>query len=166
LLRELAARFPGWPPEKFVFWGDPSGDYRAQSDETTPFQMFRRAGITVRKAPTNDPVLRIEAVVAPLTRLVDGAPGLLVDPGCTYLKKGFAGGYCYRRLAIAGAERFTESPDKNKFSHVHDALQYALCGGGESRALLSTSDLKPVQVPHSFDVFARGREKKRRFGSF
>jgi hypothetical protein len=29
-----------------------------------------------------------------------------------------------------------DKPDKNQFSHVADALQYALLGGGEGRALV------------------------------
>jgi hypothetical protein len=28
-------------------------------------------------------------------------------------------------MAVAGTERFTDEPDKNQFSHPHDALQYA-----------------------------------------
>ena len=48
------------------------------------------------------------------------------------LRKGFAGGYHYRRLKVAGDERYHDEPNKNGFSHVHDALQYALSGGGET----------------------------------
>ena len=48
------------------------------------------------------------------------------------LRKGFAGGYHYRRLKVAGDERYHDEPNKNEFSHVHDALQYALSGGGET----------------------------------
>lgn len=159
--RETALAFPGIGMDRFTFYGDPAGDYRAQTDETTPFQIFRKAGITVRTAPTNDPALRIEAVSAPLNRLVDGQPGLLLDPSCTYLRKGFNGGYGYRRLLVAGAERYTDTPDKNMFSHIHDALQYALCGGGESRALTRSNDTKPVVAKSGFDVFSRVKQRPR-----
>jgi hypothetical protein len=59
----------------------------------------------------------------------------LVSPACKVLRKGFAGGYHYRRLKVAGDDRYQDQPNKNEFSHVHDALQYALSGGGEARAL-------------------------------
>ena len=39
-------------------------------------------------------------------------------------RKGFLGGYQYRRLQTS-TERYTAVPDKNSYSHPHDALQYA-----------------------------------------
>ncbi len=80
--------------------------------------------------------LRRAAVVSCLTRLVDGKPGLVVSPACRTLRTGFQGAYCYRRLRVTGDERYTDKPDKNKFSHPHDALQYLLSGAGEGRAVL------------------------------
>jgi hypothetical protein len=56
--------------------------------------------------------------------MTDGAPSVQLSPNCKTLRKGFNGAYKYRRLQIAGEERFTEKPDKNEFSHPHDALQY------------------------------------------
>ena len=35
-------------------------------------------------------------------RLVDGDPGLLLSPHCKVLRNGFAGGYHYRRVKVAG----------------------------------------------------------------
>jgi hypothetical protein len=116
--------------------GDPAGDNRAQTDETTPFQILRSEGVQARPAPTNDPVIRVEAVSSALRRLIDGAPGFIVSPSCRVLRKAMSGGYCYRRIQLSGAERFMDKPDKNQFSHVADALQYALLGGGEGRALV------------------------------
>ena len=55
--------------------------------------------------------------------MVDGETGILIDPKCNNLIRGFAGGYHYRRLQVSG-ERYDEKPNKNRFSHVHDALQY------------------------------------------
>ena len=132
LKQELANRFPG---HRVIVTGDPAGDYRAQTDETTPFQVLRSAGITARPAGTNDVSLRIGVVEQVLCRLVDRQPGLLIDPGAVTLIRGFEGGYHYRRLQVSGAERFENTPNKNKFSHVHDASQYMFLGGGESRAL-------------------------------
>ena len=51
-------------------------------------------------------------------------------------RAGFQGGYCYRRMRVTGDERYTDKPDKNRYSHVHDGLQYLLSGAGEGRKLL------------------------------
>lgn len=153
LRMEMAQRFPG---SQFVIYGDPAGDYRAQTDERTPFQILRQAGLKAYIAPTNDPSLRIEAVSNPLNRMVDGQPGFMIDQRCVNLIKGFRGGYQYRRLQVSGGGRYEDKPDKNKYSHVHDALQYALCGGGESRTLtVGRGDTRPVVARAMFDVFRR-----------
>ena len=148
----LASRFPGF---EIIVYGDPSGDYRVQTDEKTPISIVRKAGFTVRNAPTNDPALRIEAVTGVLTRLVDRAPAFLLDPSCVHLRKGFKGGYCYRRLQISG-ERFESKPDKQSpYSHVHDALQYMLCGGGESRQILGHGKAKAVNARRNINIMER-----------
>ena len=96
----------------------PSIDFRAQTDETTPFQILRAKGIPAHPAATNDFIKRREAVAGPLTRLVDGSPGLLVHPNCRVLRKAMAGGYSYKRVQAGGAAKFRDVPDKNGFSHV------------------------------------------------
>jgi hypothetical protein len=150
LLRRVMAELPG----EFMVFGDPAGDQRAQTDEDTPFRILKRAGIHAREAPSNDIALRIEAVNAPLTRLVDKHSGLLIDPRCTNLIKGFEGGYHYRRMQVSG-ERYEDTPNKNRFSHPHDALQYMMLGGGEGRKLLNSGDAKAVTRERKWDVFAR-----------
>lgn len=146
-----------------VYWGDPTGDNRVGTDESTPFKVLHKAGFQVRPTLTNDPALRIEAVTQPLTTLVDRHPALLVDPGCKHLIAGFEGGYHYKRLAVSGAERFEDRPDKNRFSHVHDALQYLMLGGGEGRAIVSGSEpAKVARAPHRFDVFAHAAASRKR----
>jgi hypothetical protein len=150
-------------------YGDPAGDYRAQTDERTPFQILRTAGIKAFPAGNNDVSLRLEAVSTALNRLIDGQSGFLVDNRCVNLLKGFRGGYQYRRLQVSGTDRYEEKPDKNKFSHIHDALQYALIGGGEGRALTNTGqNHRPVVARRDFDVFTRQplarRNSRVRFG--
>jgi hypothetical protein len=161
LRRDMNQHFPGG---NFQIWGDPAGDYRAQTDETTPFQVLRTAGIKARPAPTNDPSLRIDAVTSALTRMLEGKAGFLIDPSCVMLIRGFAGGYAYKRLQVSGGERYEDRPEKNKYSHPHDALQYALCGGGESRKLLlgDTSNVAPVNARKSFDVLGWRQTSRRR----
>lgn len=136
-------------------WGDPTGDSRAQTDERTPFMVLKQTGIMVRAATSNDPALRIEAVRAPLIRMVRGQPGLVVDPRCRNLIAGFEGGYHYARLNVSGPEKYAEKPEKNRFSHIHDACQYMMLGGGEGRLLTRGRPSRVTQAKREFDVFAR-----------
>jgi len=140
-------------PRNFVIFGDPAGDHRAQTDESTPFQILRGKNISARPAPSNDVSLRIESVNATLSRMIDGDSGILIDPKCNNLIKGFDGGYHYRRMQVSG-ERYDEKPNKNRFSHVHDALQYLLLGAGEGRNLtVGHNTSKPRVAKRNFNVF-------------
>jgi hypothetical protein len=117
-------------------WGDPAGEQRSQVDERTPFQVMQARDIPIRPAPTNDALIRREAVAGLLTRLVDGVPALLIHPRCRRLRKALAGGYCYRRIQIAGEERYRDVPDKSLHSHVAEALEYLLVGAGAGRTVV------------------------------
>jgi hypothetical protein len=129
----LLHKYPGFPTE---IYGDPSGDYRAQTDEKTPFQIAKAHGINALPAPSNDSVLRREALAVPLSRIIDGKPGLILSPRCTILRKGLAGGYCLKRVRIAGDERYHDKAVKNRYSHIVEALEYLLLGAGEGNAVL------------------------------
>ena len=151
LMKQSMAKYH---PRPFYIFGDPAGDHRVQTDENTPFQILRGKGITARPAPSNDVTLRLESVNATLTRMVDGESGILIDKSCINLIRGFAGGYHYRRLQVSG-ERYDERPNKNRFSHIHDALQYLLLGAGEGRSLtIGTKYSKPIIAKRNFDVFS------------
>jgi hypothetical protein len=140
-------------PRNFNIFGDPAGDHRAQTDESTPFQILKGRGITARPAPSNDVTLRLESVNVTLQRMIDGDSGILIDPKCNNIIKGFDGGYHYRRMQVSG-ERYEEKPNKNRFSHIHDALQYMLLGAGEGRALtIGAKTSKPRVANKNFNVF-------------
>ena len=111
---------------KLISDGDPAGNSRAQTDEDTCLDVLKRHGILTQSARTNNFIARRESVVWFLSRMIDGQPGFLLSPQCRTLRKGFNGGYRYRRLQVPGEERFTDEPDKNRFSHPMDGLQY-LC---------------------------------------
>lgn len=118
----LANEYPGFAVRVS---GDPAGTQRAQSDERTCYEVLKRSGFKAEPARTNNFTARREAVAHFLSRLVDGRPGFVLDPSCRMLRSGFNGGYAYRRLRIAGDEpRYVDEPEKSKFSHPHDALQY------------------------------------------
>ena len=133
------------PRNPLRVFGDPAGDFRSPNDETTPFQIVRTHGITAYPAPTNDPVIRVEAVANTLNRMIEGSPGFQVNPECKVLIKGFVHGYQYRRMRVSGEARYEDKPSKDRFSHPHDALQYLMLGAGEGRLALRGA-AKPAKV--------------------
>ena len=161
LRQEIATRFHNL---EVNIYGDPAGDFRAQTDESTPFQILRGAGLTAYPAPSNSVDLRLESVSSQLTKMADGKPAFMIDRRCQSLIKGFQGGYSYRRMQVSG-ERYDDKPEKNMFSHIHDALQYLMLGAGEGRQLISgQTPLKSFNARGSFDVFRKQNKKPRREG--
>ena len=83
----------------------------------------------------------------------------MLDNRCLNLKKGFNGGYYYRRLQTSG-NRYDEKPFKNRYSHVHDALQYMMMGAGEGKQLISGKSKKPTVVQtRGWNIFDRKKKK-------
>jgi hypothetical protein len=159
---ELATRFAA--AGEVIIYGDPAGDFRAQTDESTPFHILRGAGLRAFPTHSNSVDLRLEAVSSQLTKMVEGKPALLIDRRCPTLIKGFESGYAYKRMEVSG-ERYADKPDKNMFSHVHDAAQYLFLGAGEGRALMNSQ--KPAQTvvaKRDFDVFSKRSNTQRRQG--
>lgn len=158
LAQLLAERYRGLP---VIAWGDPSageGADRVAGEDDWLRMVGHAIGAPVRAAPTNRLHPRLEAVRLPLTRLIDGhLPGVLLSPRCRVLRKGFNSHYRYRRVQVAGG-RYDDKPDKNPWSHVHDALQYVMLGGGEYAEVMSRSSrlLGEVQTRAIDDEAPRG----------
>ena len=108
---------------KFEDWGDPAGDQRAQTDERTCFDIMLAKGFRIRGSE-QDPTLRWESVRKPLRTLTGVGPQFILHPRCKVLRKGFMGGYHRRQLQVSGETRYADKANKNRFSHIHDALQY------------------------------------------
>jgi hypothetical protein len=115
---------------RVLSYGDPAGVQRAGTDEQTCFQLLAKLGIPTEPTESNATIARTEAVSDYLNRMSDGEPAFMLSPKCRILRKGFNGGYRYKRMPIAGTTeyRFKDAPEKNKFSHPHDALQYCCMG--------------------------------------
>ena len=160
LRQEIAVRYANCDVNIF---GDPAGDFRAQTDESTPFQILRGAGLKARPTHSNDVALRLESVSAPLQRMVDGHSGVLIDYRCKELIKGFEGGYHYRRMQVSG-ERYEDKPSKDRYSHIHDALQYLMLGSGEGRQVMGFKPVQAFNARVEFDVFNRKPKQQRRQG--
>jgi hypothetical protein len=127
---------------------DPAGNKRSDTDESQSLQMLndaypgRELGLPFSTYPasTNAMATRIGATgfflnsMMPKAHNESVAPRFLIHPRCTLLREGFQGRYEFKRIHGTTGE-MKQVPDKNKYSHVQDALQY-LCLG-----ILNTTDI-------------------------
>ena len=144
LNKHIRAHYPGYT---FMGWGDPSGG-KGQATEDTPFKIVRSHGIPVKPIvdKSNDVLLRRSAIELPLRDIgMDGKPRLIVLTKAKMIRKGLAGGFCYKRVMTAGEPKYHDEPDKNKYSHYVEALEYALVGEGEGKkAIRVITKSKPI----------------------
>ena len=113
-----------FPGARFVEFIDPTGRNRGGTDGRAYTNILTKAPLRARRIfpGANSKVERRRAVTEFLNTNVKGLPCILVDPSCEYLIKGFNGGY----LFAYNQGTLKNDPEKNVFSHIHDALQY-LC---------------------------------------
>lgn len=130
-----------------VACGDPAGDLRSpNADETCIDIMNLYTPWKWLPASTNDLTMRLDVVKNALNRMVDGNPGFTISPRCRMLRKGFNGSYHYKLIKGGDGTRTHSVPEKNKFSHPHDALQYLLLGGGEAGVILNKKKSHEEQI--------------------
>ena len=95
---------------------------------------------------TNKPKMRIEAVEGLLAKQHDGKAAFLVDKSCSTLIKGFRFGYRWKSNKKGDLDG--NEPEKNEYSHIHDALQYGSlvvgCGQLGSRLSNQKREVKVV----------------------
>lgn len=117
--------------------GDPAGAKGDEiMEELSCIGELNSLGIPTNAATTNDPDVRINSVRYFLNLMIDGQPAFLISrEGAPILVKGFMSGYHFKRLAIGGDARFQDKPNKNKYSHPHDALQYRLMPFASDRVI-------------------------------
>lgn len=115
----IANKFAGCT---FLCAPDPAGFAKQQANELSLVDILKQAGFKCVKPPTNDPNKRIQVVERLLLQQQEGKAMYLIDPCCDMLIKGFKYGYRYRKRRNG---EFEDRPEKNEWSHVHDANQYA-----------------------------------------
>ena len=134
----------GYPRTRHVVFADPAGENCTETSSISAIDHLRAEGLNivscdkvlanaadsrdVRKA--NDVNIRLGCVSRALRTMRYGTPEVQVSDRCEMLRKGFNGRYCFRRMRAGGdgSERYEDRPDKNDYSHIHDAFQY-LCIG-------------------------------------
>jgi hypothetical protein len=104
----------------FQGWGDPAGRGRSNIDKRSPFMLMAAANIRCMPTYTNEFLPRKEAIEKFLMK----RNGFLLNPSCVQLRKGFLGGYGYKKLNGLAKSH----PEKNESSHPHDAAQYLALG--------------------------------------
>lgn len=162
LIPQLVKVYPQWWAKRNAetpmvrCFGDPAGAQKSQADEKTCFQEVRAAGLRINPGKTNGFVARRSAVAWFMSKLTNGQPMLLMDPCCGVLRKGFNGGYKYRRIQVTGEERYTEEPMKNQYSHPHDALQYVAMESGGVQATMPKGPPRRAAPTYSITDAATG----------
>lgn len=114
---------------------DPAGMSKSAGDENERSWrdiVANVTGLSIRPAPTNAITPRLDCVKMILNRMIDGQPGFCLSPDAKVLRKGFNSGYKFKKVADSNTKiLISDTPDKNEYSHPHDALQYLLLGAGE-----------------------------------
>jgi hypothetical protein len=119
LAPHIARYYPG---HDMLCAPDPAGFFKQQLNEMTLVDALRQAGYRCIKPPSNKPEYRIQAVERLLNQHLEGEAMYLVDESCAMLIRGFHHGYRYKKKRNGELE---DKPDKNEYSHIHDANQYA-----------------------------------------
>ena len=134
--------------------GDPAGTHRSEiMEELSSISVLCSLGIETQPASTNDIEPRLNSVRWFLNRMIDGKPGFMLSrKGCPELRQGFIKGYVYKRVAISGEARYRNEPDKNKYSHIQDCLQYGCLRFASDRI---AADRKPVTTVDMYNPTMR-----------
>lgn len=155
----ISQRWPG--AQLSTLWMDPAGMIKEEVYAFNAYNNLREKGFNVVPSPSQDPDTRRDALSLPMERFIEGQPGYVIDPSCTTLRKGLAGGWNYRKIQVAGEDKYALTPDKNKYSHVCEAEGYRLLGEGEFKRLTRPLThnrpalTRTFQAKTTFDVFGR-----------
>lgn len=132
-----------FPNAEFLDWADPAGGNKYPRREggftSNAELMATECGVEVEASDQNW-MARKESVDQALARI----DGLLIDPSCTRLISGFMGGYHYPQIGSTG--RHSEKPQKNRFAHIHEALQYVLVKLMKESSDSSTPSYRPPRI--------------------
>lgn len=125
VLESVAHAYPQVNLGSVVHAGDETGRNRQGATGESAFQVMARYGVFCQPV-SNAWQLRRSSVDRLLSReAAPGVPMLLVNRSlCPTLTDGFLGGYRLRQTTQGSSILYGE-PIKDRYSHVHDALQYA-----------------------------------------
>ena len=142
-----------FPDAKIIIAPDPASLNRAQTDEKSVVDVFRRYYV-VKAESNNRLALRIGALEHYTTILTEAGPAMLIDPfECPILIRAFKGGWRYamdqKRGGIKGDE-----PEDNPYTHPADGggylARYFFRSVERSEKYRDTPGAKKFVVPKSF----------------
>jgi hypothetical protein len=94
---------------------------RAQTDKKTARDILIKAGLPVQLGKSQNPTHRFEAVVFFLRK----KDGFVLTDRCPTLRKGFLSEFKFEKVSTTvQGTKWKDKPEKNIYSHVHEALQY------------------------------------------
>lgn len=129
ILPFLHANYGEWlKSSNYVSTCDPSGIQRAQTDGSYCLQVLDQRGILTSPAYTNESKPRQAALDQHLNKMHTGEPCFIVSNNCIIIDEALNGGYHYKKIhSFEGGEmKYSEVPNKNKYSHIAEAVEY-LC---------------------------------------
>lgn len=113
-----------FPNAEYLDWGDPAGANKFSRREggftSNAELMEKECGVKVQASEQN-----LTARIGSVQKQLNLIDGLLIDPSCVRLINGFIGGYCYPEIG-KNSGIYGDKPEKNRFAHVHESLQYVL----------------------------------------
>ena len=118
---KITTEYP-WIVGNFKVVVDPATVQRSMNDSKSGVEVLKEANLPVKLAKTNNWQPRFEAV-ANFLRL---RGKFKLGPKCVTLRKGFVSEYKYAESKTINGVLYRPNPVKNEFSHIQDALQYAL----------------------------------------
>jgi hypothetical protein len=139
--------------------GDPAGSQRG-ADGQQIFTLVRKFFPTYQPARTNELATRHEAVNALFRRNILSQPALVIDSKrCPMLRAACIDKYFYKTLKGIGPQH-SEEPEKNRWSHVAEALGYACLGAGAGRpGVLAGTAASGARVDDDFARACLARNK-------
>lgn len=144
ILPILRTKYSGYT---VVASGDPAGGARNSLTKMTSIQMVTTRGIKCYPAYTNNFAKRKEAVDFFLGR----DAGFIVSPHLTHTREVMGAGYVWKETRN-NQGKVLDIADKNEFSHMADAIQYAALyaryGAGSGLKASSTTSAKAQQPRH------------------
>jgi hypothetical protein len=135
-----------WFPQCVKFFDviDPTGFNRSQINKKSCAQVVRDSCFAEPQPGDTSKIARRKSVTKFLQKAIRGMPGLLISSeGCPVTVAGFEGGYHY---PVAKDGQLKEDPEKNIYSHPHDALQM-IAGKVEKLELFSAAGPSNVRQP-------------------
>lgn len=134
LRAHMNTHYAGVPTNLVRFFADPAAFDGGSKDGKDPAWVVTcskalRSPI-VKPRPNNQLTPRLEAVREPMRRIIDGQPGWLLSPSCKTIRKGYNSHYRYKLTQVAAGESVINKaePEKNHWSHVANADEYAALG--------------------------------------